>query len=367
MDTIRVDNLLPFGEKLKPLLNKASISESDMKNILSDRGVFIGEDNKKNIIPLLTLSILSPREFEHLQSLQKEKEDSVKLRTISYNASNSEYINQVISTDILEDIDMTEESQCYSISTDMTLQIEDKNKMVLEYTLDREDITKDWASTESSHEGRVEIVRVGDKISFFNQYTSSETEEVNKKVIKYIADNLKSSGMINSQAESNITADQFSNEERFSFMIEILQDSKDKKLKYRSLVNLEIGIDRECKLDDTIKWIGDEVKNIIINSEDKQSLQNIEYIANKEYHSVLRIRTIKALYDYNIDGANGSCIIEFGFPSFFRKYSKNNEFEMSVNKFYKAKDSKEYSERKRSLAILNEFNSLVVTAFENRK
>lgn len=365
MDAIRVDNLLPFGEKLKPLLNKASISESDMKGILSERGVFIGEDNKKNIIPLLTLSILSPREFENLQSLQKDKEDSVKLRTSSYSTGSIENLNQVIKTNILQDVDMTEESQCYSIATDMTLHIKDKNKMILEYTLDREDITKDWASTESSHEGRVEIVREDNKLSFYNQYTSSETEDVNKKVIKFIADNLKSSGVIQNKQEMNITADSFNNQQRFDFMLNLLRGSKSKKLKYKSLVNLEIGIDRTCKISDSIKWIGDEVKNVIINSEDKQTLQNIEYITNKDYHSVLKIRTIKAIYIYDIDGAKGNCIIEFGFPSFFRKYAKNNEFEMVVNKLYKAKENKEHSERKSSLSILSEFNTLVMSAFEN--
>lgn len=365
MDTIRVDNLLPFGEKLKPLLNKACISESDMKSILSERGIFIGEDNKKNIIPLLTLSILSPREFENLQNLQKDKEDSVKLRTSSYSTSIAENLNEVIATNILDEVDMTEESQCYSIATDMNLQIQDKNKLVLEYTLDREDITKDWASTESSHEGRVEIVREDNKLRFYNQYTSSETEDVNKKVIKFIADKLKFSGAINNIQELSITSDTFNNKQRFNFMLDILKDSKSKKLKYKSLVNLEIGIDRTCKIGDSVKWIGDEVKNIIINSEDKQSLQNIEYIANEEYHSILKIRTIKALYTYDIDGAKGSCIIEYGFPSFFRKYAKNNELEMVVNKLYKAKENKEQNERKSSLLILTEFNTLVMSSFDN--
>ena len=81
-DTINTDTLLPVGERLKPLLSKSCISESDMKNILAERGVYIGDSDKKSSIPILTLSILSPREFEKLQELQKTKEDSLKTKII---------------------------------------------------------------------------------------------------------------------------------------------------------------------------------------------------------------------------------------------------------------------------------------------
>ena len=71
-DTINTDTLLPVGERLKPLLSKSCISESDMKNLLAERGVYIGNSDKKLSIPILTLSILSPREFEKLQEIIAE-------------------------------------------------------------------------------------------------------------------------------------------------------------------------------------------------------------------------------------------------------------------------------------------------------
>ena len=93
-DTINTDTLLPVGERLKPLLSKSCISESDMKNILAERGVYIGDSDKKSSIPILTLSILSPREFEKLQELQKTKEDSLKTKIIKAKSQSdkNEYI-----------------------------------------------------------------------------------------------------------------------------------------------------------------------------------------------------------------------------------------------------------------------------------
>ena len=73
MEEINIKTLLPVGEKLKPLLSKSCISEADLKGILAERGVFIGDNSKQMSIPLLTLSIISPKEFEKLQEFQKTK------------------------------------------------------------------------------------------------------------------------------------------------------------------------------------------------------------------------------------------------------------------------------------------------------
>ena len=55
MEEINIKTLLPVGEKLKPLLSKSCISEADLKGILAERGVFIGDNSKQMSIPLLTL------------------------------------------------------------------------------------------------------------------------------------------------------------------------------------------------------------------------------------------------------------------------------------------------------------------------
>ena len=96
MEEINIKTLLPVGEKLKPLLSKSCISESDLKGILAERGVFMGDNSKQMSIPLLTLSIISPKEFEKLQEFQKTKEDSVKFRTSKIESSTNENLNDKI-------------------------------------------------------------------------------------------------------------------------------------------------------------------------------------------------------------------------------------------------------------------------------
>ena len=38
--------LLPYGEKLKPLLNSNTMQSSELKSILNERGIFVTDNNK---------------------------------------------------------------------------------------------------------------------------------------------------------------------------------------------------------------------------------------------------------------------------------------------------------------------------------
>ena len=101
-DVLNTDVLLPVGERLRPLLNKSCISESAMKKVLAKRGVYIGNSSKTLSIPMLTLSILSPKEFEELQELQKSKEDRLETKATVYKALSTTNINDLIPLDLIK-------------------------------------------------------------------------------------------------------------------------------------------------------------------------------------------------------------------------------------------------------------------------
>lgn len=155
MEEINIKTLLPVGEKLKPLLSKSCISESDLKGILAERGVFMGDNSKQMSIPLLTLSIISPKEFEKLQEFQKTKEDSVKFRTSKIESSTNENLNDIVPLSLIEPQKIIDDSSNYTVNTDMQFTMNSENNLVLEYEILREDITKDWANCESKFSGRV--------------------------------------------------------------------------------------------------------------------------------------------------------------------------------------------------------------------
>lgn len=367
-DTINTDTLLPVGERLKPLLSKSCISESDMKNILAERGVYIGDSDKKSSIPILTLSILSPREFEKLQELQKTKEDSLKTKIIKAKSQSDKNLNNLIPQDLVKRDDLIDEYDCFDFDTDLSFNMDDQNKLVLDYTIIREDVTKDWANNKSRYTGRVEIEKSATQgmICFRNEYTSSETEVINKKIIKTVTNYLQILGEIsNKESPFEITSDKFNNIQRFAFMLQLANDSPSGFLSFEAVKNIEIGPDRKVNMPDNTKWMGGSVKNIIINSEKGKTLENIEYISDKQYHEFLILRKVQAQYKFSFGVLEGQCIVEYGFSHYFRSHVRNHSFEVSVPKIYFSKDSKSENSRNASRFILKEFQDMIQQKYDS--
>lgn len=367
-DTINTDTLLPVGERLKPLLSKSCISESDMKNLLAERGVYIGNSDKKLSIPILTLSILSPREFEKLQELQKTKEDSLKTKITKAKSQSDRNLNVLIPLDLIKRDDLIDEYDCFDFDTDLCFNMDNQNKLVLDYSIKREDITKDWANSKSRYTGRVEIEKSASQsmIRFSNEYTSSETEVINKKIIKTVSNHLQTEGEISNKEDPfEITSDKFNNIQRFSFMLQLANDSPNGFLSFEAVKNIEIGPDKTFTMPDNAKWMEGSVKNIIINSEKGETLENVEYISDKQYHEFLILRQVQAQYKFSIGALKGRSIVEYGFPHYFRSHVRNNAFEVSVSKIYFSKDSKSENSRNASRAILKEFQDMIQQKYDS--
>lgn len=361
-EIINTDALLPVGERLKPLLSKSCISESYMKTMLAERGVYIGNSNKKSSIPILTLSILSPREFEKLQEFQKTKEDSLKAKVMEVKSLSDNNLNDLVPQDLIKREELLDEYDCFDFDTDLSFDIDNQNKLVLDYAITRNDVTKDWANSRSRYTGRVEIEKSTTQhiVYFRNEYTSSETETTNKRIIKKVLEYLKINGELSNKEEPfEITSDRFNNSQRFAFMLQLANDSPNGFLTFEAVKNIEIGPDKTFTMPDNAKWMEGSVKNIIINSEKGETLENVEYISDNQYHDFLILRQVQAKYRFDFGGTKGFCIVEYGFPHYFRSHARNNSFEVSVSKIYFSKDSKSENSKNASRVILKEFQDMI--------
>lgn len=368
--TLNCQTLLPVGEKLKPLLNKSCISEANMKEILTKRGVFICGSDKKISIPLLTLSLLSPKEFEALQEFQKTKEDSLKIKTSKALALTESTLNTIIPLEIIECEELVDDTNNFKFDTDLGFSIITPNCLALDYAIVREDVTKDWASNESRFSARVEVIKDlnSKEITFKSEFTSAETENINYKIIKKLTGYLKDNQEISpSNSIIEISSDKFTNSERFSFMLQLANDSPNGFLRFEAVKNIEIGPDKTFSMPDDSKWMEGSVRNIIINSEKGQTLENIEYISNADYHESLILRQIQAQYKFEFGSVKGMCIIEYGFPHYFRTHTRGTSFESSISKIYFSKDSKSQNIKNTSRQILDEFQGLYQSKFDLNK
>lgn len=361
------ETLLPCGEKLKPLLNKACISDSDIKQLLMKRGVYLGDFDKRHYIPLLTLSALSPSEFEYLQEKQKNKEDSIKYRTSKVVSNTTDNLQDIIPLDLIQINNIKDGSDSYDFNTDVVFALGSSDQLILEYEILRDDITKDWFSNKSKHSGRIIVQRnLSEKvISFKSEFTSPETYNVNEEIIKTVRMHLASSGHVANNAEIlSVTSENFSNKERFMFMLRLANNSPNGFLTFEAVSNIEIGPDENAVLPNEANWMANCVKNMIINGE---SLQNIEYIRNPQYHDSLILREIEAKYKFQTGSAEGTCIIEYGFPHYFRKNARDKSFQASIPKVYFSKNSKSANLTNISRRLLNEFEVMKEAKYKDVK
>jgi len=357
-NSINVDTLLPCGDKIKPLLVKSCISDTDLKNILAKRGIFIGNNHKQYSVPLISMSILSPKEFEELQERQKVKEDSLKMRTSNVKCASDVPLVEMIPNDLIEVDKINLVNDSLEFDSDLSFNINDKNEMAIEYKIKRDDVTKDWASSQSIYEGRVVVKKDEEtsKIEFVNEFTSDETKDINNEIIRNVRGFLVTSNHLNQSDDIEmITSSNFTNEERFKFVLSLVNNSPSGLLEFESIRNVEIGPVENVSLPADVQWMAQKVKNMIING---NSLQELTFIKNDQYHNCLILREIEAKYKFNYAGAKGSCIIEFGFPHYFRKNASNNEFQATMAYLHLSRESSSANKKNVTRFLMNEFNAL---------
>lgn len=76
------------------------------------------------------------------------------------------------------------------------------------------------------------------------------------------------------------------------------------------------------------------------------------------------LRQIQAQYRFEFGTVKGTCIIEYGFPHYFRVHTKGTSFESSIAKIYFSKDSKGENSKSTSRKILGEFQCLYQNKFD---
>lgn len=356
-----VASMLPFGATLRPLLNDSCLSDSDINNILKSRGVFVGNSDKKNTVPLMLTMVLSPREFEQLQEKQATKEDSPKHRNSVIMSKSNNALTSVING-FTVDVDKVEKlNPDVHINSPMIFGFISENEIQLDYNIVREDLTRDWVRPLSAHSGKIIVSKNSNsgEIKVCNEYTSKETDEINRKVIDDVISFLRENGEVDEKL-STICASDFSNRERFNFMLSLAQNSEDSTLEFIEIKDVEIGPDPDNPPHNPNSVIQQNVKKIIING---SGLESNAILNNDSDKDNLLIRSIEAKYNFNCNGVRGSCILQYGFMHFFRNQNTSNEFQVALV-FLNSK-----SGNKSSLKdfVLNKFESIKIKQLENRK
>ena len=324
---INISSMLPFGTALRPLLMQSCLSDADMNTVLRKRGVYVGNADKMTLIPLMLSMVFSPREFEMLQESQGTKEDSPKRRNSSINGNTDAKLFSVLK-DYEPDAKLIEsQNPNVLLNTPLSFDALNENKLIMNYEIIRQDLTKDWVKPNSKHVGKVIIEKGENKqIQICNEYTSKETDDINRQIIKEVVSFLFSRKEI-SDNEKTIKAEDFDNRRRFNFLLQLAQSTADMSLEFSEIRDVELGPDPQNPPRNPNSIIQENVRKLIINGSALE--KNIALTADQDKDNLI-LRSLEVTYLFNFRGTKGKCTLQYGFMHFFRSQNTSKEFQVAL-------------------------------------
>jgi hypothetical protein len=325
-----IDQFLPYGEMLRGFMEQSFIGKSDLKDVLRNRGVFTCNTEKQDTIPILSSTILSPSEFDHLRECQNSKEDNPKIitRTIEWQSEDNLFDSIPEKFDVSSVLDL-EFSNFKVVGSPSFVPVDNNpNCVKMDFFIEREDLSKNWSTNKSIFPGSIEIKREkrGD-IQVVITHTANETKQVAYKASNSLVKHFKEKGLINSSHElEKILFSKFSNPKRVIYLLSLTQRCRSSILDFVDIVDVEFSPDPTCQLPQDIRWMEKKINDLKLNG---NALHETVFFKKVEYYDYLHLYKVDAKFKFNVNGSSGNCVISMGFPDY--GHEKNTEAEMEVN------------------------------------
>ena len=331
-----INRFLPYGESLRAILQHPSIKDTERKQLLRMKGVFVNTADEDSTFPILTTSLLSPIEFEFLKEKLQAKEDREKTitRTLDWE-SNKTLISAIPDNFNIQEIIKTNFPKYKVIGNPNFKMVDSKpNHIALDFKCETADYSKAWFRGKNEFKGQVTFEKVttkDNKVQLQIVHTSPETTDISEKVAKNLEKHFKENNFMNPKKEiQRILFKDFSNEERIEFFLSMTEGNN--IFGFTKATFLDIGPDPSQNLPEDINWLElAKVRELNINGE---VLHNIHFIKDSSLHQFMELAEMEIIYSFSIPAAEGSCRIRFGFQNYFAKRIPNIEFIVDIVKIY---------------------------------
>lgn len=326
---VSVSRMLPFGVTLRPLLVQSCLTDSDLNSLLRERGIYINNVERQKLVPLIMKMILSPYEFELLLEKQTSKEDAPKRRNVQVNSQTQTSLFVAMRDYQIDKGNVIPATvQNAEVSSPITFFPASENEIIVSYSIKRQDLTKDWVTPSSIHAGSVTFIKncSSGSVQINSEYTSKETDDINRRIISLYTNHLKQIGEIGN-TENRILPDDFTNRERFNFLLRIVGNTVEGSLIFLGINDFEIGPDPDNPPIDGSGLMTQNVRKMILNG--RKLEENLAKISDDEKEHLM-LRSLQVNYEVNFQGKKHRCRIDYGFMSFFRNQNTMPEFQYSV-------------------------------------
>jgi hypothetical protein len=356
MEKLEVNKHIPFGATLQDVLNHPSLSDTKLKYLLRQRGVFLEDSKNNDTYPILLSTILSPIEFEYIKENIRGKELNKKITSRPLAWHNTENLINVVpdKIDLKQILKDADSKQTIISQTNFAMVDGDPNKVKMQFRCLTNNYNSGWYRTKNEYEGEIIIEKVqeNDKVYLRMIYTSPETLSIADVGVKHLVNDFKTKKYTKPNAEvERILYSNFTNEERIKFFLSLTDSSE--IFEFQRATDLDIAPDRTMEMPlEIAKLMTGKVNTLKINGE---TLHEHYLIKENENHKYIELASIEALYNFSYHAAEGSCVIQFGFNGYFKKRLSNIEFSIDVSTINLKDEFKGVNKDKVRLFLLQEF------------
>ncbi|MHA3046415.1 GapS4b family protein [Riemerella anatipestifer] len=363
-------NILPQGDLIRQLLIKSNITNANINSLLREKGVFLGQNQKNNSVPLIMKSIISPKDFIELYETQKTKEEAIKYRTSSISCK-TDFNFQDLLVDNIDINSLIKDKHTYkpnySVIGTPNFYFEDEFTAVFEYQIERENLLSDWNNSKTYHKGAITLKKIlGNdiQISVQQDSTSKETSEVNKMILNILKERMLIKSIIKSNDDIiSVKFNHFDNSSRIKFFYSFTHDFTI-YLNFKSITDIDLYLDEDVKPHEDVKLFLDEIDNLKLNG---KGLQNHILIYKEDYYPKLIFGAVKFRYKLSFNGIEGNVIVNLGFPDYVKSKDVNADFQMSIELLLSREHKTSSTENKIRKKLLEFFEKKKVESYNKFK
>lgn len=316
----KLESLILMGSDLRILLSSSHITPGEVQSILRLKGIYAPSSDKRDTVPLLASTLLTPDEFTNLveMSVSRESVPKHKVATVALASEDADW-KKTLQTRLPAKLRVFEDTDgSYEISAMPSLQSKDE-RVFVNYTITRKDFSKDWLQRELTFDGSIEVSKKGGGLvlQIGSVHSSKETDKINGKLISLISATLHEDKVIDTVEVNRIAFSSFTNIERVKFF-KSLSAGHGSVLATGDVDDVEIFLDPtkpDLPKDAEIDWMRDSVESLRIGG---NKLNDLFLLQKEDFYDYFNIRTMIVDYPFTFGANEGKCKITF----FFEKPSK---------------------------------------------
>jgi hypothetical protein len=329
-----ISKTLPQGDGIRQLLVKSSISDANVASVLKEKGVFVGGLDKNHSVPPLMKSIIGPNDFRVLFDLQRNKEQTIKHRTVTIEVNQGvldirDVFKRKISINDIVKKSFTYKPN-YHIIGDPQFFFED-DSAIIQYKLNRTNLLNDWTENESVHDASIHV-KLSDSgkviMTIQQNHTAKETLEVNRMIVAQLKSDLQEQSLLAEKEEfSSIKFNDFDNKNRLKFLM-----SCARKLgvyaDFEALVDVNLYLDESVESKSDVKNFLAEIENLKLKG---KGLHNHIFFKDETYQDKLQTASIKLKFKVNDYRLDGFLSLTLSFSDFIGKKLLSSELETELS------------------------------------